>query len=200
MSDSAAITRHYGNDGIAGRVLEALRDAKGPDAPVTPESLAPFDHFHTRGVAGTEDVAARLAPRPGERLLDIGAGIGGPARWFAAKYGVEVTGVDLTPEFCAAARRSPDGAAARLGLSTTTESRCDAPGMPRRLACASVQSIVAAGASPSGPSASGGAISLMMNVGSHTCATAARLCARTDSAVVRSSTDGSAQSTSMRNG
>jgi SAM-dependent methyltransferase len=97
------VIRHYGNDGIAARVLEALRAARGEGALVTPESLAPFDHFHGRGVAGTEDVAARLTPRPGERLLDIGSGIGGPARWFAAKFGVEVTGVDLTPEFCAAA-------------------------------------------------------------------------------------------------
>jgi sarcosine/dimethylglycine N-methyltransferase len=103
MVDAAAVTRHYGSGGIAARVVEALRAARGEGAPVTPESLAPFDHFHGRGVAGTEDVAARLAPRPGERLLDIGSGIGGPARWLAAKFGVEVTGVDLTPEFCAAA-------------------------------------------------------------------------------------------------
>jgi SAM-dependent methyltransferase len=103
MSDAAAVTRHYGNDGIAARVLGALRAARGEDAPVTPENLAPFDHFHGRGLAGTADVAARLAPRPGERLIDIGSGIGGPARWFAATYGVEVTGVDLTTEFCAAA-------------------------------------------------------------------------------------------------
>jgi sarcosine/dimethylglycine N-methyltransferase len=100
---SEAITRHYGSAGLAGRAVEALRALEGPDVPVTPEGLAPFDHFHGCGLAGTEDVAKRLAPRPGERLLDIGSGIGGPARWFAAKYGVQVTGVDLTPEFCAAA-------------------------------------------------------------------------------------------------
>src|SRR5204862_262604 len=56
-----------------------------------------------RGVVATQEIAAQLALQPGERVLDIGSGIGGPARWFAATYGVDVTGVDLTPEFCAAA-------------------------------------------------------------------------------------------------
>src|SRR6266576_4314404 len=101
--NTAAVERHYGSTGIAERVRAAFRAANGPDAPVTPEGLAPFDHFHGRGVAATREIAAQLALKPGERVLDIGSGIGGPARWFAAKYGVQVTGVDLTPEFCAAA-------------------------------------------------------------------------------------------------
>src|SRR3954469_17500027 len=95
---------HYAIGGIADRILAALREAGGPDAPITPEALAPIDHFHGRGVLATGELVARLKPEPGERLLDIGSGIGGPARWIAAKCGVHVTGVDLTPEFCAAAR------------------------------------------------------------------------------------------------
>src|SRR6266576_1235535 len=101
--NTAAVAQHYGSTGIAERVLAAFGAANGPDAPVTPEGLASFDHFHGRGVAATQEIAAQLALRPGERVLDIGSGIGGPARWFAAKYEVQVTGVDLTPEFCAAA-------------------------------------------------------------------------------------------------
>jgi sarcosine/dimethylglycine N-methyltransferase len=101
--NTTAVAGHYGSSGIADRVLAALHDAKGPDAPVTPDNLAPFDHFHGRGVAATQEIANQLALKPGERVLDIGSGIGGPARWFAAKYDVHVTGVDLTPEFCAAA-------------------------------------------------------------------------------------------------
>ena len=101
--NTTAVAQHYGSAGIAERVLAAFRDAEGADAPVTPEGLAPFDHFHGRGVVATQEIAAQLALQPGERVLDIGSGIGGPARWFAAKYDVHVTGVDLTPEFCAAA-------------------------------------------------------------------------------------------------
>ena len=104
MTAANPVARHYGSAGIAERVLAALRAAKGPDAVVTPEALAPFDHFHGRGPVATDELAALLQPQPGERLLDIGSGIGGPARWIAARCDVHVTGVDLTPEFCAAAR------------------------------------------------------------------------------------------------
>lgn len=102
------VARHYGNAGIAERVLAALREAQGADAPVTVDArvtvddLAPLDQFHGRGPVATRELAALLQPQPGERLLDIGSGIGGPARWIAAKFGCHVTGVDLTPEFCAA--------------------------------------------------------------------------------------------------
>jgi SAM-dependent methyltransferase len=94
---------HYASEGIAARILAALRAAQGQEAPVTPDALAPLDHFHGRGLKATREMAALLAPRPGERVLDIGGGIGGPARWLAARFGCHVTSLDLTPEFCRAA-------------------------------------------------------------------------------------------------
>jgi sarcosine/dimethylglycine N-methyltransferase len=104
MASENPVARHYGTAGIAERALAALRAVNGPDAAITPDALAPIDHFHGRGVLATEELARRLDPQPGEHLLDIGCGIGGPARWIAARFAVRVTGVDLTPEFCAAAR------------------------------------------------------------------------------------------------
>jgi ubiquinone/menaquinone biosynthesis C-methylase UbiE len=41
---------------------------------------------------------------PSDHLLDIGSGIGGPARYFADRFGCKVTGIDLTEEFCDVAR------------------------------------------------------------------------------------------------
>jgi len=98
------VARHYGSARIAERVLAAFHRQHGADAAVTVEGLAPLDQFHGRGVLATTELAALLRPRAGERLLDIGSGIGGPARWIAFKFACRVTGVDLTPEFCAAAR------------------------------------------------------------------------------------------------
>ncbi|MDE2583197.1 MAG: class I SAM-dependent methyltransferase [Rhodospirillales bacterium] len=103
MAIPDSVVRHYARDAIAERVLGALRAEAGAEVAITPDTLAPLDHFHSRGVDATADLLALLAPRPGELVLDIGCGIGGPARWIAVRAGCHVTGVDLTPEFCAAA-------------------------------------------------------------------------------------------------
>jgi cyclopropane fatty-acyl-phospholipid synthase-like methyltransferase len=102
------ITQHYTTAGIADRILASLRAAKGADVAITPDALAPLDHFHGRGIVATKELVALLDPRAGERILDIGSGIGGPARWIAHHFGCHVTGVDLTAAFCAAARALND--------------------------------------------------------------------------------------------
>ena len=97
------IEAHYAGSGIAERILAAVRASLPAGAAVTVDALAPADHFHGRGLAATREMVALLEPAAGERILDIGCGIGGPARWVAAKHGAIVTGIDLTRDFCAAA-------------------------------------------------------------------------------------------------
>ena len=104
MAAETPVTRHYGSAGIAERILAALRAVHGADAPVTVDALSVLDQFHGRGIVATRELVEMLKPQPQERVLDIGSGIGGPARWIAAHCGCAVTGVDLTAAFCEAAR------------------------------------------------------------------------------------------------
>ena len=103
-----SVQDHYAGDNtgssMASRILAAVRAVYGSDVAITPETLAPLDHFNSRGLAATQKLAALLDPHEGESLLDIGSGIGGPARWIAMQYGCTVTGVDVTAAFCEAVR------------------------------------------------------------------------------------------------
>lgn len=84
MTDAGRVEEHYASEGITARVLAALRNVMGPDVPITPDTLAPIDHFHGKGVIATEELTSLLQPKTSDHLLDIGCGIGGPARWIAA--------------------------------------------------------------------------------------------------------------------
>jgi SAM-dependent methyltransferase len=104
MTDEHRISGHYSSGKLMER-LRALLAAEGidPDHP-TVEQLAPFDHFHGRGLEATEQAANLVAATPADHVLDVGSGIGGPARYFVRRFGCRVTGVDLTAEFCDVAR------------------------------------------------------------------------------------------------
>ena len=81
-----------------------LDDQADPDHP-TIEALAPYDQFHGRGLEATQSIAEHINVARDDHILDVGSGIGGPARYFASRFGCRVTGIDLTAEFCDVARR-----------------------------------------------------------------------------------------------
>jgi ubiquinone/menaquinone biosynthesis C-methylase UbiE len=98
------ISSHYSSGKLMER-LRALLAAEGIDPDrATVEELAPFDHFHGRGLEATQDAANLVSPASTDHILDVGSGIGGPARYFARRFGCRVTGIDLTAEFCEVAR------------------------------------------------------------------------------------------------
>jgi ubiquinone/menaquinone biosynthesis C-methylase UbiE len=104
MPDNLAeIERHYGRGGLMQRILAALKEAGKDIDRLSIDDLAPIDEFHSRRRAATTELAGLLAPKPGDRVIDTGSGLGGPARYLAATYGCHVTGIDLTPEFVATA-------------------------------------------------------------------------------------------------
>jgi SAM-dependent methyltransferase len=96
-----AVEAHYtGGGGQVAAVRAALERAGFDLAGLSASDLAPLDEFHSRGRVATLEVAGQLEVGPDDRLLDLGSGLGGPARTLAEEVGCSVTGVDLTPEFC----------------------------------------------------------------------------------------------------
>src|SRR5690606_2044679 len=97
--DVRAVSAHYGDE-VECRVEDALAAAGLADPPVEPAALAAMDQLHPRGPLATADLARRIDLAPGSRVLDLGGGLGGPARWLATRHGAVVTVLDLTPAFC----------------------------------------------------------------------------------------------------
>jgi SAM-dependent methyltransferase len=99
MSTEAKVAEHYGRRQLEEAILAAVaREGKDPEK-LTAADLAAVDEFHVGGLEMTQELAKHMELRAGLRLLDVGSGIGGPARYFAAEHGCRVTGIDLTEEF-----------------------------------------------------------------------------------------------------
>ncbi|HEV2271589.1 MAG TPA: methyltransferase domain-containing protein [Steroidobacteraceae bacterium] len=95
---------HYRATGLTERLKATLRSFGPDDHRLTPQQLAGLDQFHTRGLAATAELARLAQISARMSVLDIGAGIGGPARFLAETHGCRVTGIDLSEPFVEAAR------------------------------------------------------------------------------------------------
>ena len=107
------VRNHYRATGLTERLQTALLPLGPADQPLKPEQLAGLDQFHTRGLAATTELAKLAGITADMAVLDVGSGVGGPARFLAATYGCRVTGVDLSEPFVDAARYLTE----RTGLS-----------------------------------------------------------------------------------
>ena len=94
---------HYGTTSLVQRIDEALLRAGLADGIIGWADLAPLDQFHVRDLGATRELAEALGIA-GAHMLDVGCGLGGPARFLAATYGCHVTGIDLSQPFIEAAR------------------------------------------------------------------------------------------------
>ena len=116
MTAKPDIISHYTKGDLLARLEKALlEDGVDPLKPSL-EALAPYDQFHGRGMEATVELAETLASEmkvgKDDHLLDVGSGIGGPARYFAHRFGCRVSGIDLTAEFVEVAKKLT----ARTGL------------------------------------------------------------------------------------
>ncbi|QND63796.1 methyltransferase domain-containing protein [Mesorhizobium loti] len=93
------IARHYDIFGLEERIIAALADTGVEIAHLRAGDLEAVDEFHIGGVAATRELIDQMGLKPAAKLLDIGSGIGGPARFVANSAGADVTGIDLTQSY-----------------------------------------------------------------------------------------------------
>lgn len=78
-------------------ILAKLQAARGNLDDLRPDELFAYDQDHYGGLAANDAIARQARIGPGTRVADFCAGLGGPARYFAHRYGATVVGIELTP-------------------------------------------------------------------------------------------------------
>lgn len=99
------VATHYTGTDRTRAILDALVAAGLDPDDLGVDDLAAVDEFHIRGRQATVELGQALGLGADQHVLDVGSGIGGASRYFAAAHGVRVTGIDLTPEYCELAMR-----------------------------------------------------------------------------------------------
>lgn len=102
---SNEVANHYTQGSLGDRIEAGLKQTVADNSAVTIDDLAPVDEFHIGGRSASVHLFDQLNLSPEDKVVDVGAGIGGTARFVAQTYGSGVTGIDLTPEFCEVADR-----------------------------------------------------------------------------------------------
>lgn len=95
----APVAAHYSGDRLLEKIAAGIDRLGLAPGSFGPEELAPVDEFHIGGLPATENLVAQMGISPGDAVLDLGCGIGGPARYIAKRTGARVTGLDLTESF-----------------------------------------------------------------------------------------------------
>jgi SAM-dependent methyltransferase len=92
------------HSGLPERVHQAISQYQQRFGSLTSDDLEALDAFHAGGRAATRELAAMAGVPQGVRLLDVGCGLGGPARTLAVEYRASVVGLDAALEMVQAAK------------------------------------------------------------------------------------------------
>jgi len=99
MTTEQQVASHYTHGSLLQAIFDALKTMSKDIDRLSASDLSAADEFHLGWRAATTMLAKDLGLARGMHVLDVGSGIGGPARFFAETHGCRVTGIDLTEEF-----------------------------------------------------------------------------------------------------
>jgi SAM-dependent methyltransferase len=98
------IKNHYNKAQLFEEIIERLMMQGINPNKISRSDLSGVDEFHVRGAEVSREIAREINLSKA-RVLDVGCGIGGPARMIADEFNCNVTGIDMSHEFILAARQ-----------------------------------------------------------------------------------------------
>ncbi len=119
MSLEQTVSEHYANNSLLEKIYLGLAKLGVDKSQLTQSDLSSVDEFHIGGSEGTLMLAEKLSIKASSSVLDIGCGIGGPARLLSSKIGCKISGIDLTADFVNTGNSLTD----QVGLSDTVKLR-----------------------------------------------------------------------------
>ena len=102
--NSQTIKDHWERKDLSEAIRSALIESGKDLNTLTLDDLALLDQFHGGGKGFTQRLAKLADLQPDMHILDVGGGLGGPARTLAVEFGCHVTVVDLTESYIHAGR------------------------------------------------------------------------------------------------
>ena len=93
------IEKFWTRGDLHSRIYKAISESGLNKNKLEIEDLFPIDQYHARGIGATVDFGKRMPIKENQNILDIGCGLGGPARYYAKGFKCHITGIDITPSF-----------------------------------------------------------------------------------------------------
>lgn len=99
MNKEQQVAEHYTRGSLLQTILDALKQMDKDPERFAALDLSTGDEMHLGWLPATAALAKDLGLARGTHVLDVGSGLGGPARYFAEAHKCRVSGIDLTEEF-----------------------------------------------------------------------------------------------------
>ena len=99
MNKELEVSTHYEHGSLIKVIEDGFnREGKAP-SDITLDDMSVIDEFHIGGRQASEEFLDQLQLEERSLVLDVGCGLGGPARFVASRFGCLVSGIDLTQEY-----------------------------------------------------------------------------------------------------